>query len=147
MVLFHLARHHFYHFYQRNRKIFSRKKKRRETSRLLSLFSFPSSHIKRALQCACTYLLRVKMATSSAFIVQPNFLIKRNVFTVRFFTPARINRNFSCHRFNPFFVCGDASNFHTYKLTLTFISLSLSVSVCVCLSLSFRTSITTHVGV
>ena len=69
------------------------------------------------------------MATSSAFIVQPNFLIKRNVFTVRFFTPARINRNFSCHRFNPFFVCGDASNFHTYKLTLTFISLSLSVSV------------------
>merc|ERR1712070_638934 len=38
-------------------------------------------HIKRALQCARTYLLRVKMATSSAFIVQPNFLIKRNVFT------------------------------------------------------------------
>ena len=129
-MLFHLARH------QRNRKIFSRKKKRRETSRLLSLFSFPSSHIKRALQCACTYLLRVKMATSSAFIVQPNFLIKRNVFTVRFFTPARINRNFSCHRFNPFFVCGDASNFHTYKLTLTFISLSLSLFVCVCVCLS-----------
>ena len=129
MVLFHLARH------QRNRKIFSRKKKE-ERRRDFSLFSFPSSHIKRALQCACTYLLRVKMATSSAFIVQPNFLIKRNVFTVRFFTPARINRNFSCHRFNPFFVCGDASNFHTYKLTLTFISLSLSLSLCVCLSLS-----------
>merc|ERR1711959_433091 len=38
-------------------------------------------HIKRALQCSRTYLLRVKMVTSSAFIVQPNFLIKRNVFT------------------------------------------------------------------
>ena len=129
MLLFHLPRPN------ETEPRYSLEKKRRETSRLLSLFSFPSSHIKRALQCACTYLLRVKMATSSAFIVQPNFLIKRNVFTVRFFTPARINRNFSCHRFNPFFVCGDASNFHTYKLTLTFISLSLSLCVCVCLSL------------
>ena len=128
------------------------KKKRKESTKKKYLdhtHGVPSSHIKRALQCACTYLLRVKMATSSAFIVQPNFLIKRNVFTVRFFTPARINRNFSCHRFNPFFVCGDASNFHTYKLTLTFISLSLSLSlsVCVSVSLSFRTFITTHVGV
>tara|TARA_B100000519_G_scaffold98151_1_gene85353 strand:- start:3546 stop:4121 length:576 start_codon:yes stop_codon:yes gene_type:complete len=112
------------------------KKKKRDVLRT-SLFSFPSSHIKRALQCARTYLLRVKMATSSAFIVQPNFLIKRNVFTVRFFTPARTNHNFSCHRLNPFFVCDDASNFRTYKLTLTFTSLSLS----------FRTLITTHVGV
>ena len=102
------------------------KKKKRDVLRT-SLFSFPSSHIKRALQCARTYLLRVKMATSSAFIVQPNFLIKRNVFTVRFFTPARTNHNFSCHRLNPFFVCDDASNFRTYKLTLTFTSLSLSL--------------------
>ena len=128
MLLFHLPRPN-----ETEPRYSLEKKKKRDVE--TSLFSFPSSHIKRALQCACTYLLRVKMATSSAFIVQPNFLIKRNVFTVRFFTPARINRNFSCHRFNPFFVCDDASNFHTYKLTLTFISLSLSLSVSLSLSL------------